>query len=433
MGVGRAQAQSLNTYHIGNSLTWDARIGDGLPTLAGDAGLQLNTGFHINCNQSLSTIAANPDEVCVSPNSFGTYTQAFADNAWDAITLQPFSGSTPQQEYLAFKSLVQQARLNPDNLDTRFYLYASWPGTPHAGATFYSEWYDPAPVDPNTDLVRNANGFNWIFERLKADPDLQGVDLSIIPVGDVLAEIDFRMRSDLIPGFTDGRQLYRDAVHMNNLGQFIAANTVIATMFGQDTTGTPTNSGFEAGPFQGIPIEITPDLATAVQKAVWYVTSSYPQKGTTWGDLNRDGFVGIDDLNTVLLNWNQSVTPVEYLPSDLNQDGFVGINDLNTVLLNWNQSVTPGDVLAGDINGDGFVGVNDMNLILQDWNQSVPHGDPLAGDANGNGFVGVDDLNTVLGRWNTGTLPPEAGAIIPEPGTLILFAGVLSVLTARRR
>ena len=40
----RGQAQALNSYHIGNSLTWDSRPDWGLPKLATDAGLSLTTG-----------------------------------------------------------------------------------------------------------------------------------------------------------------------------------------------------------------------------------------------------------------------------------------------------------------------------------------------------------------------------------------------------
>ena len=40
---------------------------------------------------------------------------------------------------------------------------------------------------------------------------------------------------------------------------------------------------------------------------------------------------------------------------DLDANGFVGISDLNIVLGNWNQNVTPGDFLSGDPSADGFV------------------------------------------------------------------------------
>jgi T5SS/PEP-CTERM-associated repeat protein len=65
------------------------------------------------------------------------------------------------------------------------------------------------------------------------------------------------------------------------------------------------------------------------------------------GDLDRDGFVGIDDLNTVLTNWNQTVTPGYWPSGDLNGDGFIGIDDLNNILANWNQgSPPPPEVLS---------------------------------------------------------------------------------------
>jgi len=152
------------------------------------------------------------------------------------------------------------------------------------------------------------------------------------------------------------------------------------------------------------------------------------------GDLNADFFVGVDDLNIVLSNWNQQVlqVPIETF-GDLDGDLFVGINDLNIVLLNWNQNVViPGDLTFGDLDGDGFIGVGDLNIVLLNWNVNVPNADPLA-DPTGDGFVGVDDLNLVLANWNSGT-PPSLGALIPEPGTVGMFVllGTLGVLNRKR-
>lgn len=61
--------------------------------------------------------------------------------------------------------------------------------------------------------------------------------------------------------------------------------------------------------------------------------------------------------------------------------------------------------LDGDINADGFVGIEDLNVILGNWNQSVAVGDIGAGDPSGDGFVGIEDLNVVLGNWNAGVPP----------------------------
>ncbi len=92
--------------------------------------------------------------------------------------------------------------------------------------------------------------------------------------------------------------------------------------------------------------------------------------------------------------------------------------------------------LAGDINADGFVGIEDLNIILGNWNQSVPLGDIDAGDIGGigDGFIGIDDLNVVLGNWNAGTPPGvPVGTAIPEPAAVgVMGMGVLGALNRKR-
>ncbi len=66
--------------------------------------------------------------------------------------------------------------------------------------------------------------------------------------------------------------------------------------------------------------------------------------------------------------------PVFALTGDLDGDGFVGIDDLNIVLGNWNQSVPPANPLA-DPSGDGFVGIDDLNEVLGNWNAGTPPGE----------------------------------------------------------
>ena len=60
------------------------------------------------------------------------------------------------------------------------------------------------------------------------------------------------------------------------------------------------------------------------------------------------------------------------LPGDLDLNGFVGVDDLNIVLSNWNTNVAPNNPLFGDITGDGFVGVDDLNTVLVNWNNGAP-------------------------------------------------------------
>lgn len=70
----------------------------------------------------------------------------------------------------------------------------------------------------------------------------------------------------------------------------------------------------------------------------------------------------------------------------------------------------------GDLNTDGFVGIEDLDIVLANWNRSVQAYDYSAGDATGDGFVDDADLQTVLSRWGLGPLPggdvPEPGSAV---------------------
>ena len=71
-----------------------------------------------------------------------------------------------------------------------------------------------------------------------------------------------------------------------------------------------------------------------------------------------------------------AVDTIEYgnnpIAGDLNADGFVGLDDLDIILNNWNATVVPGDLLAGDPSGDGYVGLDDLDIVLNNWNAGIP-------------------------------------------------------------
>tara|TARA_R110002111_G_scaffold73520_4_gene117463 strand:+ start:52 stop:837 length:786 start_codon:yes stop_codon:yes gene_type:complete len=87
-----------------------------------------------------------------------------------------------------------------------------------------------------------------------------------------------------------------------------------------------------------------------------------------------DGFISIstDGVTSTIIDFETL-----NLPGDLNSDGFVGIDDLNLVLSNWNLNVPPANPLA-DPSGDNFVGIDDLNEVLANWNTGTP---PAAGAA----------------------------------------------------
>ncbi len=151
------------------------------------------------------------------------------------------------------------------------------------------------------------------------------------------------------------------------------------------------------------------------------------------GDLNFDGFVGIEDMNLILGAWNQTVTA--FSKPDPSGDGFVGIEDMNIILGNWNAGALPRQPqpppqINGDFTSDGFVGIDDLNIILSEWNDTVTPFVPP--DPSGDGFVGIEDLGVVLGNWNAVFTPPP-GAPIPEPAGIAVFSLGLTLVVSQKR
>ncbi|XAL99601.1 hypothetical protein OT109_18730 [Phycisphaeraceae bacterium D3-23] len=73
------------------------------------------------------------------------------------------------------------------------------------------------------------------------------------------------------------------------------------------------------------------------------------------------------------------------------------------------------DILLGDVTGDGFVGAQDLDVLLANWGETVTPGTTAAGDLSGDGVVGQADLDIVLGAWGDGTPAgstiPEPGSL----------------------
>ncbi len=110
-----------------------------------------------------------------------------------------------------------------------------------------------------------------------------------------------------------------------------------------------------------------------------------PSVGDSFGFLFANGGFGgsfatlsLPDLSSMGLDWQLNpggstvfLEVVAALQGDLNGDGFVGLDDLDIVLGNWNQSVPPANPLA-DPSGDGFVGLDDLDIVLTNWNNGTP-------------------------------------------------------------
>ncbi len=120
-------------------------------------------------------------------------------------------------------------------------------------------------------------------------------------------------------------------------------------------------------------------------------------------------------------------------PSSLGYGDVMGSTTIEQSLA-WIMNTINPPAITGDLDGDGFVGIDDLNIVLSNWNQNVLAGEIGLGDPSGDGFVGIDDLNTILSNWNAGTPPTanQLSGLVPEPTTLLILT-VGSGLLLRRR
>jgi hypothetical protein len=100
----------------------------------------------------------------------------------------------------------------------------------------------------------------------------------MVPVGDVLLELDARMREGKVPGYTEIGEVYMDTIHFNNVGSFIVGTTFYATLLRDKPVG------LAAGPYNEkldpkTDRHIDEKLAAAIQDVVWTVVSKHPLAG----------------------------------------------------------------------------------------------------------------------------------------------------------
>ena len=78
-----------------------------------------------------------------------------------------------------------------------------------------------------------------------------------------------------------------------------------------------------------------------------------------------------------LTTWADQAEHAPDLPGDINGDGFVGLADLDIIMVNWNLFVPEADPRA-DVSGEGYVGLADLDAVLSNWNTGTLPGETEA-------------------------------------------------------
>ncbi len=261
------QASPEAVYFVGNSFTWDSSPATRVPSLSGELGVSLTVGHHINCGATLNDIWIDPADTCVaSPAPFGTFDDALPNFEWSAVTLQPFNDALGGDSGAVNRigQFIEAARSGGLNADTRFYVYSGWPAPWNDPNFDYSAAWERAYDPANTSTTWTRDYFDQVMQGLAGDGNGEAL---MIPVGEVLYELDQRARAGLLPGVDSANDLYRDELHLNNIGGYAASLTVVSTLWGESPIGLTDGTN------------MSPELSLAVQQAVWDVVRAHPYTG----------------------------------------------------------------------------------------------------------------------------------------------------------
>jgi uncharacterized protein (TIGR03790 family) len=140
-------------------------------------------------------------------------------------------------------------------------------------------------------------------------------------------------------------------------------------LYGQGLIGEWIEAGGTAG--LGHVQEPSASAANVANEDILWdmLLQGYTYAEAAWAATPQLSFVNtvVGDPLMVLRPWVQG---------DANLDGIVGLDDLNLVLTQWNQSVT-GGIVEGDLDGDNYVGIKDINILLSKWQADNQSAAPL--------------------------------------------------------
>lgn len=297
-----SRGTAIRAYHIGNSVTDTLRY-NGVNAQAQSQGHSYTFGKHISPGVRLVqtwNYQTNPGQQMYSANGFGLYREALTNHTWDVVTLQPFDsilgGSSGDVQMV--KNFINYTL--PKSPNARFYVYSRWPRFRDGSLNYEQRWLTPYNYT-GTDIYHPSNETRGYFESLvtQVNQDMPGLSKKVlmVPVGDVLLEVDRRMRAGQVPGFTSINQLYTDHIHFGDTGSYIVGMTFYATMYRDNPMGTPKPVNWA---------NITAAQVAQFQEAVWQVVSGHAFSGVLRGDFNRDGTVTIADFSLLAGNFNRT-------------------------------------------------------------------------------------------------------------------------------
>lgn len=318
-----ADATLLHTYHIGNSLTVDAMPWS-LDAYGWPAGYDFSIGCQIRSSASLTYLWEHPEDndFGTPPAPYGLYSNALPNYPWDALVLQSHEAmaSTLGGDISASANFSALLKSNPLNADTPVFIYAPW-ARKVEGKTYADMWLRPAEDTPDAPTQMSRAYFELLAQH---------TGLPQIPVGEVFYRLDQRLRQRPLGELASADFFYRDDVHANTYGKYIALATTFAAITHRDPAGLFAPEGF------GNPGMFTPEFYDMVHGTIWRTINGLPEPPLPplpdpipayFGDLNEDGAVNALDIGLFVAALTGELADAPR--ADTNQDGVVNALDIH--------------------------------------------------------------------------------------------------------
>lgn len=416
------QAAALSLFQVGNSFTFDSM---GLNSVAQPIGTELMLeaalgtdvvhAYHVRGNQTLDSLWSNPQGGGTFTTSYGDHTVALPNNAWDYLTVQTFPTiseplPTLGEEISRIQDFVGAADQGGGG-NTEIIVYGPWAAR---GEGSWVDWHESVVDDPATETNYSAAYHDLLYDKVAA---LYPGRTRLASAGKVIREVRDRILAGDAP-IEASSDLYRDAIHMNQLGSFVASTTIQTSILGKSQVGQPVPRDAPAWVSKK---RISDRQARWIQEVVWETMLSDSRSGVeipVEGDFDGNGSIDFGDLWI----YQRDNGSTDRLLADGNGDGIVNADDFTI----WSDAVISLgglDPAAGDLDGNGSIDTADLAMIHAAYGSTSQ----LVADANNDGVVNAIDYTVWRDAYDAPVLS------IPEPMTVSLVSLVATALLVRRR
>lgn len=206
---------------------------------------------------------------------YGKYTTALKNYSWDVMTLQPFDSTIDGSngDLAMAKNFINFAKSKNPNLQT--YIYERWPrqqrdSKGNLRPFDYTALYTKSLSSPGSQSNERREYFETLLSKVNSGISSSIKKVLMVPLGDVLLELDKRIKAGKVHNISKIQQFYADDLHLNKVGGYVASMTFYSTMFKESPVGTSVPGAFGS---------INSTLAGELQDAVWDVVSTHPLAG----------------------------------------------------------------------------------------------------------------------------------------------------------